>query len=259
MKSKLPACFCHFVGVFRDDYFIGAEAKSVVLLAGRGGEDNSVRSERVRELDAHMAKSAEADNADLLAFGHAPVMHRRVGGDSGAEQRRGPSKIEIRRHAQHEALCDNNAVGVAAVRNAARVLVGKVVREDHVRAELLKACFALRASAIGVHQAAHCGKIARLEFGDCGANLRDAADDLVAGNTGIDGRHDSAPLVACLVEIGVADAAEQNLDLHIVFGGVAPRDGGGCKRRCRAGNGISFCLVHENLPRLPGRWRAVRS
>jgi hypothetical protein len=58
-----------------------------------------VGSERVRELDAHVAQSAEADDADLLALGHAPVAHGRVGGDSGAEQRRGSGKIEVRGNA----------------------------------------------------------------------------------------------------------------------------------------------------------------
>jgi hypothetical protein len=43
----------------------------------------------------------------------------------------------------------------------------------------------------------------------------------------------------------MADAAEENLDLNVVLGGIAPRDRGGGKRRCRAGNGISFCVVHE--------------
>jgi hypothetical protein len=46
------------------------------------------------------------------------------------------------------------------------------------------------------------------------------------------------------VEIGVADAAEKDLDLDVVLGGIAPCDGGGSKRRCRAGNGISSCLGH---------------
>ena len=85
----------HFVGVFGDDHFVGAEAQGVVLLAGRGGEDHGVRSEGVGELNAHVAEAAEADDADLLAFGDAPVAHGRIGGDSGAEQRRGAGEVEI--------------------------------------------------------------------------------------------------------------------------------------------------------------------
>jgi hypothetical protein len=43
----------------------------------------------------------------------------------------------------------------------------------------------------------------------------------------------------------MADAAEENLDLHVMLGGIAPRNRSGSKRRCRAGNGIGFCVVHE--------------
>ena len=79
----------HFVGVARDDDLVGAEAERVVLLVGRGGEDDDVRSERMRELHAHVAEPAETDHANLLALGDAPVAHGRVGRDPGAEQRRG--------------------------------------------------------------------------------------------------------------------------------------------------------------------------
>ena len=53
-----------------------------------------------------------------------------------------------------------------------------------------------------------------------------------------------APLVADLVEIGVADAAEEDFDLHVVFGRIASRDRGGGQRRCRTGGGVGFRLVH---------------
>jgi hypothetical protein len=46
------------------------------------------------------------------------------------------------------------------------------------------------------------------------------------------------------VEIGVADAAEEDFDLDVVLGGIAPGNRGSSKRRCRAGNGVSFCVVH---------------
>ncbi len=111
---------------------------------------------------------------------------------------------------------DDDAVGVAAVGDAAGVLVGEVVGEGEVGAELLEARLALGAGAVGVDHAADRGEVAGLELGDGGADLGDAADDLVAGNAGIDGGHHAAPLVAGLVEIGVADAAEENLDLHVV-------------------------------------------
>ena len=144
MKSKLPACFCHLIGVAGDDDLIGAQAEGVLLLAGRGGEDDDVGSERMGELHAHVAQPAETDDADLLALGDAPVAHGRVGRDPGAEQRRGPGKVEVGGNAQNEAFIDDDAVGVAAVGDAAEVLVRGVEGERQVRAELLKAGLALR-------------------------------------------------------------------------------------------------------------------
>jgi len=173
------------------------------------------------------------------------VAHGRIGGDSGAEQGRGSGKIKIGGDAEHEALGDDDAVRVAAVGDLAGVLVREIVSEGRVGAELFEPGLALGACAVGVDQAADGGKVAGLEFGDRGADFRHAADDFMAGDAGVNGGHDFFPLVASLVKIGVADAAEQNLDLHIVVGGIAAGDGGGSERRCGAGNGISFGAVHE--------------
>ena len=58
----------HLVGVARDHDLVGAEAQRVFFLAGRCGEQHDVRSQRMSELDAHVAKPAETDYADLLAL-----------------------------------------------------------------------------------------------------------------------------------------------------------------------------------------------
>ena len=118
----------HLVGIARDDDFVGAEAERVFLLAGRSGEDDDVGSERVGKLHAHVAQSAETDDADLLALGDAPVAHGRVGRDPGAEQRRGSGEIEVGRNAQNETFVDDDAVGVAAVGDASEVLVRESCR-----------------------------------------------------------------------------------------------------------------------------------
>jgi hypothetical protein len=52
----------------------------------------------------------------------------------------------------------------------------------------------------------------------------DAADDLVAGDDRVDRWEDAVPLVTDLVEIGVANPAEQDFDLNIVFGRLAPHN-----------------------------------
>ncbi len=235
----------HLVGIAGDDDFVGTEAERVFLLVGRGGEDDDVGSERMSELHAHVAQSAETDHADLLALGDAPVAHGRVGCDPGAEERRGSGEIEVGGNAQDEAFIDDDAVGVATVGDASEVLVRGVVGEGQVRAELLKASLALRAGAVRVDHAADRGEVAGLVLRDCRADLGDTADDLMAGNDRVDRGHDARSTRCGPMEIGVADAAEEDFDLHVVFGWIAPRDRGGGQRRCRTGGGVSFCVVHK--------------
>jgi len=203
-----------------------------------------VGSERVGKLHAHVAESTETDNADFLALGDIPVAQRRVCGDSGAKQRSGSGKVEVRGNAEDKALVNDDAIGVAAIGDTSQVLVRKVVGEGRLRTELLEARPALRAGAVRVHHAADCGDVARLELGYGRADFGDAPNDLVSGNAGIDGGHHTAPFVADLVEIGVTDATVENLDLYIVFGWIATRDHGRGERRCCTGSGVGFCVVH---------------
>ena len=72
-EVEAAGVFGHLVGVAGDDDLVGAEAERVVLFAGGSGEDDDVGSEGVRELDAHVAETAEANDADFLALGDAPV------------------------------------------------------------------------------------------------------------------------------------------------------------------------------------------
>ena len=110
--------------------------------------------------------------------------------------------------------------------------------------KLLKAGPALGAGAVRVDHAADGGDVAGLELGHGGADLGDAADDLMAGDARVDSGHELAPLVTHSVEIGVADPAEEDFDLYVVLGWFAPRDAGRGKWGCRAGSGIRFRFVH---------------
>ena len=140
---------------------------------------------------------------------------------------------------------DNDAVRIAAVGDAAGVFIGEVVGEGEVRTELFEAFLAVGAGAVGVDHAADGGEVADLEFGDGGADFGDAPDDFMARDAGIDGGHNAAPLIAGLVEIGVADAAEEDFDLNVGRGWIAPHDRGRGKRRSRTGSGEGFRVVHR--------------
>ena len=100
----------HLVGIAGNDDLVGAEAERVLLLVGRSGEDDDVRSERMSKLHAHVAQSAEADHANFFAFGDAPVAHGGVRCDPGAQERCGSREIEVGGDAQNEAVIDNDAL-----------------------------------------------------------------------------------------------------------------------------------------------------
>ena len=155
----------HLVGVSGNDHLIGAQAKRVLRLVRRRGEDDGVRPERMSEFDAHVAQPAETDDANLLALGHVPMAHGRIGGDARAKQRSGAGKVEIGRDAQNEPLVHDDAVRVAAVGDGAVLCsVRGTIGENHVRAELLQAGLAIGAGVIGVHQAANADQVAGFEL-----------------------------------------------------------------------------------------------
>ena len=71
---------------------------------------------------------------------------------------------------------------------------------------------AVGAGAARVHEAAHADGVADLELLHAAADRRHAADDLVARHGRILGE---APFVAGEVQVGVADAAIEDFNLHI--------------------------------------------
>ena len=102
--------------------------------------------------------------------------------------------------------------------------VGSAVGEHRAAgvAVLLQAGLAAGALAARVHEAADGGGIADLELADLGPDRRDAAQNLVTRDDRVDG---CPPLVARGVEVGVADAAVEDVDLDIRWTGVAAGDG----------------------------------
>jgi len=93
------------------------------------------------------------------------------------------------------------------------------------------------ANPAAVYKAAHTGEFAYLETGDMCAHFRDASYNFMAGYHGVDG---SAPLIAYLVDIGVADAAVQDFDFDIVGSHRAAFNG-------ERGEGTGFGLGGEGV------------
>ena len=110
-------------------------------------------------------------------------------------------------------LGGEDSVGVAAVGDIAFVGFG-VVGADHALGAIgFGAGLAVVADPAGFDGDAYAGEVADFELGDGGADGGDVADDFVAGDHGVDG---AAPLIADLVDVGVADAAEVDCNDDVI-------------------------------------------
>ena len=63
-------------------------------LPGERVEQRHVGTQRLGELQRHVAEPAEADDGHLAVLADVPVAERRPGGDTGAQQRRGADEVE---------------------------------------------------------------------------------------------------------------------------------------------------------------------
>jgi hypothetical protein len=112
-----------------------------------------------------------------------------------------------------------NTVRIATIGDTSNVHIWRVIGEGHVWTELLETSLAFGAVVIRVNQTTYCSDVAGPKLGDCRADVGDTAYDLMSGNAWIDCGH-RAPLVSDLVEIRVADTAEKDFDLNVVFAGI---------------------------------------
>lgn len=110
-------------------------------------------------------------------------------------------------------------VGIAA-EGEISVFVFAVVGPDGgvAVAILFFAGFAGIAFAAGIDHAADAGQIAYFEFADFRTDAGDDADNFVAGNHGVER---TAPFVAGLMNIGVADTAKFNVEQDVFGAGLA--------------------------------------
>jgi hypothetical protein len=159
------------------------------------------------------AEAAEADDGHALARAGAPVAQGRVGRDPRAQQRRGGVELDPVRDAHHEVLVDDHVVGVAAIGDRAVAVDRAVGLRVAGQAVLLLAPPAVLALPAGVDHAADPDAIAGGVPGHLGPDLGHDAGDLVAG----DGRvGDLPPFATGEVDVGVADAAEADVDAHVL-------------------------------------------
>ncbi len=201
-----------------------------------------MRAHRLRQFDAHVPQPTEADDADLFAWPRAPLAQRRIGGDAGAQQRRDPGRIEVFRHAQHEVLIYHQIGGVAAVGYGAGLTILAVIGAGKaVLAILFQPLIAARTAAAGIHHATDADQIADPVTRDMAADGADAPDDFMAWYHRV---NRIAPFVASLMQVRMADTAEQHLNLHIVVAQGARWVIERHQRRLRIMRGIGMGNVH---------------
>ena len=157
-----------------------AELECILALARRGGDHRDVSAHGRAELHAHVAKTAEADHGHLRRRAHIVLAKRRVGRDSGAEQRRDAADIHAVGHFQREMVTHDNMVAVAALADRVIMIVGAVVGLDAaLAAEHFPAFEALVAFHAAVDHASDRDGVPHLVASDFVADRRDSADDLV--------------------------------------------------------------------------------
>ncbi len=187
-----------------------------------------------------MPQATEADDPDPAAGPDIPGAQRRIGGDAGAQQRRGLGQLQALGHPQDEFFAHHQVLGIAAVGhlvgNAVQAVVGLGIV---LAAHLFFALAALVAHLAGVHHAADGDAVADLVPLDLGADGGDPADDLVARDHGVAA---GAPVVARLVQVGVADPAIEDFHRHIVGAQGATVEG-----ERRQGNPGGLRCVTEGL------------
>src|SRR5258707_11584577 len=93
----------------------------------------------------------------------------------------------------------------------------------------------------GIHHAADADEVAALEPFHACPSLSDTPDDLMTGHAWV---NRSGPFAACRVEVGMADAAEQDVDANVRRTRLATREGEWAERRFGTRGGVADGLGH---------------
>jgi hypothetical protein len=166
-----------------------------------------------------VAQSSETDDTDPVPGLNSEVPERGVRRDPRAEKRRGCRRIHAVGDAKNVVLVDHDVRRVATEGQRLSVLFESVVgHHERAAAKLFLPVVASFAVPAGVHETTDTDRIACGEPRHRAPDTADPPDDLVPGNHG---EHPVSPLVANLMNIGMADAAIEDLDQD-VFGTRVP-------------------------------------
>ena len=86
---------------------------------------------------------------------------------------------------------------------------------------MFEACLTVVTGSARIHHTADSNEIALFEFSDFETGSGNATYDFMSRNTRING---VVPFIACLVKVGMADATEEDFNLHVAVRWIASRD-----------------------------------
>jgi hypothetical protein len=158
-------------------------------------------------------------------------------------------------HGQNEILVHRNGGGITAIgvgTAADRAVIG-AGEADRAIAILLQPVLAGGAGAAAIHHAADADDLAGLEFLHIAADGGDLADYFVAGHGG---KLHTMPFAARGMQVGMADAAIQNFQRHVLGARRTAVNGIGRQRRGGRLGGISFGL-HEISLKKGGEYQGL--
>ena len=222
----------HSCPIGRQHNGVGAEAQGIGFLVGRGRQHRHPGATGSGQLNGHVAQPAQPDYGDVVAGADLPVLQGRPDRNAGAQDRGCLLRRKPGWNGHYERIANNQvgrvaAVGVEPAAVGHQVAVVGTSPANGPFAVLLVAFPARRAVTAGVDHTTHAHQIAGGNLGNVGARFDYPAHHLVAGHAGV---NRVLPVVANLVQIGVANATVEHLDQHLIGRRWLPFDLHGGKR-----------------------------
>ena len=196
------------VGGFVIDVDVGAEFFGEGGIFGAASNSRDFISEFIGELNAEMAKAADAEDGDEITGESAAVAKGVVGGDAGAEKRTGFGVGESFGEGGEGFDCSDHELLIAAVvRDAGDFEIAAIAKV---------AAAALEAGVVLSAMPADANALALLPGCDAGAELVDETGNFVAGNARI---FEPGPEAFLGEDVTMADATGLDFDTDLIGAG----------------------------------------
>jgi len=205
-------------------------------------------AQRMRQFDAHVPEASQTNDGHFFPGTRLPVTQWGVERNSGAKQRRTGVQRKVIGHTQDVIFVHHNPGGIPAIGRLALFIAAVVGPHGLHSTILLEAALAFGAGATGIDKTADPYFVSYFVFRHLVSNFRHYPSDFVPRHHGEDGFFlIVTPLIADLVNVGVADAAIFDPDYDIVVPRLAAFKRIG-RQWCFGGEGsVAFALAYDLL------------